>query len=90
MAADPQLTGMLRAQLKQTLARLTDAYYRHQICAIRIESGPGSCDLCRAASGEYHPLRVPRLPHQGCNHELGCRCAYRPVANHPVPEFGEA
>ncbi|MEX2238067.1 MAG: hypothetical protein WEB00_11080 [Dehalococcoidia bacterium] len=76
----PQLASMLRQQLKQTLTRLTDAYYRHQIEAIRIDCGPGSCEECRAACGEYHPLRVPRLPHANCSHDLGCRCAYKPIA----------
>jgi hypothetical protein len=87
---DPRLAEMLRTQMKQTLARLTEAFYRHQLCAIRIESGPGACEECKRACGEYHPLRVPRLPHAQCSHDLGCRCSYRPVANGSVPELGEA
>jgi hypothetical protein len=88
--ADPQVAGMLRLQLRQELERLTNAFYRRQIAAIRIESGPGSCEACRLACGDYHPLRVPRLPHASCTHELGCRCSYRPIASRSVPDFADA
>lgn len=87
---DQQLAGMLRLQLRRTLARLTDAYYRRQIAAIKVECGPGSCDACREACGQYHPLRVPRLPHATCSHDLGCRCSYRPIAGTTVPDFADA
>lgn len=43
------------------------------------------CPACRAAEGAYAKDQAPRLPVEGCSHNLGCRCTYQPVLSELYP-----
>jgi hypothetical protein len=50
------------------------------IVGVRVLAAADSCPACRALSEQaYTPDDAPRLPHAGCSHPDGCRCAYAPV-----------
>ena len=49
---------------------------------IQISSCSDSCEFCKTNSGIKHPISIaPELPHEKCNHELGCRCTYQIALN---------
>jgi hypothetical protein len=52
---------------------------------IRISAGVDACPICQEANRAYPKNDVPKLPHQGCSHALGCRCCYEPVLNQIYP-----
>jgi hypothetical protein len=56
-----------------------------RVSAIRITVAGDACPLCYESRGTFEKNSVPLLPHQGCSHELGCRCAYEPVLNEIYP-----
>jgi hypothetical protein len=43
------------------------------------------CPTCAAAQGAYPKDQAPRLPVEGCSHELGCRCFYQPELSDIYP-----
>jgi hypothetical protein len=50
------------------------------IVGVRVLASEDSCPVCRALAEQvYTPDTAPRLPHAGCTHPEGCRCAYSPV-----------
>lgn len=50
------------------------------IVGVRVLASDDSCPACRAlAETVYTPDNAPMLPHAGCTHPEGCRCAYTPV-----------
>jgi hypothetical protein len=50
------------------------------IVGVRVLVSDNSCPTCRAMADQvYTPDTAPRLPHTGCTHPDGCRCAYTPV-----------
>src|SRR5262245_54293744 len=50
------------------------------IVGVRVLVSDDSCPTCQAMAAEvYTPDTAPRLPHPGCTHPAGCRCAYTPV-----------
>lgn len=50
------------------------------IVGVRILVSDDSCPSCRALANQvYTPDTAPSLPHTGCTHPQGCRCAYTPV-----------
>lgn len=52
---------------------------------IRIAVSQDCCPACRQAEGAYAKDSTPRLPIEGCSHELGCRCFYQPVLEEIYP-----
>jgi hypothetical protein len=50
-----------------------------RVTAIRINVAGDACPLCYESRGTFPKDAVPALPHEGCSHGLGCRCAYEPV-----------
>lgn len=50
------------------------------IVGVRVLVSESSCPTCRAMADQvYTPDTAPHLPHAGCTHPDGCRCAYTPV-----------
>ena len=50
------------------------------IVGVRVLVSESSCPTCRAMAEQvYTPDTAPHLPHPGCTHPDGCRCAYTPV-----------
>lgn len=50
------------------------------IVGVRVLAADDSCPTCRALAEQvYTPDNAPTLPHAGCSHPEGCRCAYGPV-----------
>jgi hypothetical protein len=50
------------------------------IIGVRVLVSEASCPTCRAMADQvYTPDTAPHLPHAGCTHPEGCRCAYTPV-----------
>ncbi|MGB9672956.1 MAG: hypothetical protein ACPL3P_02375 [Anaerolineales bacterium] len=60
----------------QALKRMLE---NDRIKYIRLTVSSDSCPACKAAEGTYPKDQVPRLPIEGCSHELGCRCHYTPA-----------
>jgi hypothetical protein len=50
-----------------------------RIRAIRLTVAHDACPHCYELLKTYPKDKVPRLPHEGCSHENGCRCFYEPV-----------
>ncbi len=47
---------------------------------VRIRTAPDSCEACQALAAQSYDLEsVPELPHKGCTHVTGCRCAVTPA-----------
>ncbi len=50
------------------------------IIGVRVLVSEASCPTCCALADQvYTPDTAPHLPHAGCTHPEGCRCAYTPV-----------
>jgi len=47
--------------------------------AVRVTITYDACPHCDELLRTYPKNDVPRLPHEGCSHENGCRCFYEPV-----------
>jgi hypothetical protein len=45
----------------------------------------GACPACKELQGAHPKDQAPRLPVEGCSHELGCRCFYQPVLSEIYP-----
>ena len=56
-----------------------------RVSLVRINVAGDACPLCYESRGTFEKDAVPRLPHQGCSHALGCRCSYSPVLNEIYP-----
>jgi hypothetical protein len=56
-----------------------------RVSLIRISVAGDACPLCYESRGTFAKEDVPRLPHEGCSHGLGCRCSYAPVLNEIFP-----
>lgn len=56
-----------------------------RVTSIRINAAGDACPLCSESRGVFEKLAVPKLPHEGCSHERGCRCAYEPILNEIYP-----
>ena len=50
-----------------------------RVKAVRVTVAGDSCPHCYELLKTYPKDKVPRLPHEGCSHENGCRCFYEPV-----------
>ncbi len=53
------------------------------IAYVRIAVSNNCCPTCREA--QEHTPNPPKLPIEGCSHELGCRCFYEPVLEEIYP-----
>jgi hypothetical protein len=49
-----------------------------RVSLVRLLVADDSCPACQALEGAYQKDAVPKLPVEGCSHELGCRCFYKP------------
>jgi hypothetical protein len=56
-----------------------------RVNSIRINAAADACPLCEELRGTFPKNEVPHLPHEGCSHTNGCRCAYEPVLNDIFP-----
>jgi len=56
-----------------------------RVSVIRINVAGDACPLCYESRGTFEKNAVPSLPHEGCSHQLGCRCSYAPVLNEIFP-----
>ncbi len=56
-----------------------------RVSSIRITVANDSCPLCFESRGTFDKKAVPVLPHKGCSHTNGCRCAYEPVLTEVYP-----
>jgi hypothetical protein len=67
------------AEFSETSVALRNLQANPRVLAIRVTVAEDSCPHCYELLKTYPKDRVPRLPHEGCSHELGCRCFYEPV-----------
>lgn len=56
-----------------------------RVTSVRISVSAEACPLCYEARGTFSKDALPRLPHEGCSHQFGCRCIYEPVLNDIYP-----
>ncbi len=56
-----------------------------RVSAVRINVANDACPLCYESRGTFPKQSVPTLPHEGCSHNHGCRCAYEPVLSEIYP-----
>lgn len=56
-----------------------------RVSAIRITVANDACPLCFESRGTFPKETVVTLPHEGCSHNHGCRCAYEPVLSEIYP-----
>ncbi len=52
---------------------------------VRISVASDACPACYEIQGAYPKDAAPRLPHEGCSHNHGCRCFYEPVLDEIYP-----
>lgn len=50
-----------------------------RVRAIRVTVAYDACPHCYELMKTYQKDQAPRLPHEGCSHENGCRCFYEPI-----------
>ena len=50
-----------------------------RIKSIRVSVSGDACAHCYELMKTYPKNDVPRLPHEGCSNENGCKCFYEPV-----------
>jgi hypothetical protein len=50
-----------------------------RVKAVRVTVADDACPYCYELLKTYPKDKVPRLPHESCSHENGCRCFYEPV-----------
>jgi len=67
------------AEFSNSAVALKNMLENNRITYIRISVPDDCCPACRNAEGTYKKNEVPRLPIEGCSHNLGCRCFYLPV-----------
>lgn len=67
------------AEFSNSAVALKNMLENNRITYIRISVADDCCPACRKAEGTYKKNEVPRLPIEGCSHNLGCRCFYLPV-----------
>lgn len=67
------------AQYSTTAMALERMQANPRVKAIRLTVADDACPYCYELLKTYPKDAVPRLPHEGCSHEHGCRCFYEPV-----------
>ncbi len=56
-----------------------------RVTAVRVTVANDACPLCYEARGTFPKDVVVSLPHEGCSHNHGCRCAYEPILSDVYP-----
>jgi hypothetical protein len=67
------------AEFSVTAVALKRMQANPRIRAIRVSVSYDACPHCYELMKTYPKDKVPRLPHEGCSHDNGCRCFYEPV-----------
>jgi len=67
------------ATFSATVVALKRMQENPRIRAIRVSVADDACPHCYELLKTYPKDKAPRLPHEGCSHENGCRCFYEPV-----------
>jgi len=52
---------------------------------VRVVVAHNCCPACREVEGAYDKNDPPKLPVEGCSHNLGCRCFYQPFLTEIFP-----
>jgi hypothetical protein len=56
-----------------------------RVVRVAIQVMDNCCPACREVGGAYEKDQAPRLPVEGCSHNLGCRCFYQPILDEIYP-----
>ena len=56
-----------------------------RVLSVRINVAGDACPMCYESRGTFQKDSVPVLPHEGCSHNMGCRCTYEPVLGEIYP-----
>lgn len=56
-----------------------------RVVSVRINVAADACPLCFEGRGTFQKESVPVLPHEGCSHNMGCRCTYEPILSEIYP-----
>jgi len=56
-----------------------------RVTAVRVTVANDACPLCYESRGTFPKEMVDSLPHEGCSHIHGCRCAYEPILSEIYP-----
>lgn len=67
------------AEFSLTSVALKRMQANPRIKSIRISVANDACPHCYELLKTYPKNEAPRLPHNGCSNENGCRCFYEPV-----------
>ncbi|MDD5466783.1 MAG: hypothetical protein PHS96_03160 [Anaerolineales bacterium] len=67
------------SQLSETALALKRIQANPRVNYLHVAVAHDCCPACRDAEGAYAKDQAPRLPIEGCSHNLGCRCMYQPV-----------
>lgn len=90
-ASSPDLAlecGNCHADLRElsvNAAALKKFQENPRVTTLRVIAAGDACALCHELSGTFDKMSAPKLPHEGCSHALGCRCAYEPALNDIYP-----
>jgi hypothetical protein len=72
-------------QFSTTAVALQKYQANPRVIYVRIQVNDDCCPACQEAYGAYPKDAVPRLPIEGCSHDLGCRCFYQPFLSEIFP-----
>jgi hypothetical protein len=67
------------SQFSATSVALKRMQANPRVRSVRVTVANDACPYCYELMQTYPKEQVPRLPHEGCSHENGCRCFYEPV-----------
>jgi hypothetical protein len=67
------------SEFSTTAVALRRLHENPRVKAVRVTVAHDACPYCYGLLKTYPKDKVPRLPHEGCSHENGCRCFYEPV-----------
>ena len=69
------------SEFSATVVSLRRLRANPRVTAVRVSVADDACPHCYELLKTYPKDKVPRLPHEGCSHEHGCRCFYEPVVS---------
>jgi hypothetical protein len=67
------------SEFSATVVALKHMQENPRVKAVRVTVADDACPYCYELLKTYPKDKVPRLPHESCSHENGCRCFYEPV-----------
>lgn len=73
------------SELSKTAVALKRFQANSRVQHIILQVMDDGCPACRALQGAHPKDQAPRLPVEGCSHEMGCRCFYQPVLTEIYP-----